>query len=409
MKIQKFTAATTQQAMLDIHQSFGSEALIFSNEKTINGVEILAGIAHDNDRPDPAIDSPTFVHTALNQDIDESTVMQKKNGSIEQYAESLCNNLVETFNKKMKILDSKLAELSKIALGKVTTNFQEDSDDNFSQRNALFRSLLHYGFTAKFINKFADEMLYAECFSKGITRENLSLALSPYIRILEDELINKKNIIAFVGPTGSGKTTTIVKLATHYVLQSGSQSLGLISTDFNYFKNRNKLFEYGNLLKVDVEYANNSDDLALALHAFSDKDLILIDTAAVGVKDPGELDKLIQLLKPHEERISSCLMLPCNMQAAVLDEIISAFNVLKVNDCILTKQDECSCLATALSVVMYYGLSLAYICNGKKISGDMIVASRNKILSELIIDEPISNNLYKMDFTPAVDVHGMVS
>lgn len=382
MKIQKFIAATTQQAMLDIHQVFGAEALIFSNQKTPNGVEVLAGIAHDTDRNDSVIGRQEPMLSEFADDI--NTNEKRSNESIEQYVTSACDSVIEVINKKMQTFDGKLSEITKNMLDKFSGKFQSDSGESINLRNELYQTLLRCGFLSKFIEKFSNEMLHSEYFTKGINQNNLIASLSSYLKVDDDEIITKKGIFALIGPTGAGKTTTIAKLSARYVLQYGAESLGLISTDFNYFKNKANLLEYAKLLKVDLEYAQTANDVGLALHAFSNKKLILIDTFGVGVRDSSTLNNLLNILNPHKDEISPYLVMPCNIQEYILNEIISTMGSTEISGCILTKQDECFCLATTLSVLMYYKLSLAYICNGQKISRDICVANKNKILEDLI-------------------------
>jgi len=92
-------------------------------------------------------------------------------------------------------------------------------------------------------------------------------------------------VIAVVGPTGAGKTTTIAKLAARWCMQHGSQDLALVSTDGYRIGARDQLMTYARILGAPMHAANSGRDLARVLERLKSKKLILIDTAGMGPRD----------------------------------------------------------------------------------------------------------------------------
>ena len=92
-------------------------------------------------------------------------------------------------------------------------------------------------------------------------------------------------IMAVVGPTGAGKTTTIAKLAARWCIQHGSQDLALVSTDGYRIGARDQLTTYARVLGAPIHSANSGMELARVLERLKSKKLILIDTAGMGPRD----------------------------------------------------------------------------------------------------------------------------
>ncbi len=105
------------------------------------------------------------------------------------------------------------------------------------------------------------------------------------IPILQEDLVDRGGVIALVGPTGVGKTTTIAKLAARFCLRHGNRHLALITTDSYRIGAQEQLHNYGRILDVPVRSASTPAELSDALHAFAEKRLVLIDTAGMGQRD----------------------------------------------------------------------------------------------------------------------------
>ena len=109
--------------------------------------------------------------------------------------------------------------------------------------------------------------------------------LAKVLPVADDNLLEAGGIVALVGPTGVGKTTTIAKLAAKFILKHGSKEVALITTDNYRIGAHEQLNTYGRILDVPVRVASSAEELRYLINGFADKRLILIDTAGMSQRD----------------------------------------------------------------------------------------------------------------------------
>jgi flagellar biosynthesis protein FlhF len=197
--------------------------------------------------------------------------------------------------------------------------------------------------------------------------------LATYLRVVDKLKPVNGGVIALVGATGAGKTTTIGKLATRWSMQHGSQDLALVSTDGYRVGARDQLMTYSRLLGAPLHTANSGEELAQALERLKSKKLILIDTAGMGPRDV-RLKEQLAALKLGAARARVFLALPAHGEANALDEAVRSFANLTPDACILTKVDEAASLGAALSTILRHKLRIAYLCNGQRVPEDLHAA-----------------------------------
>jgi flagellar biosynthesis protein FlhF len=185
-------------------------------------------------------------------------------------------------------------------------------------------------------------------------------------------------IIALVGPTGAGKTTTIAKLAARWCMQHGSQDLALVSTDNYRIGARDQLMTYARILGAPMHAANSGRDLARVLDRLKSKKLILIDTAGMGPRDV-RLAEQLSALQLGASRARVLLALPAQGEGHALEEIVQAFAPLNPVACILTKVDEAASLGAVISTTLRHRLKIAYVCDGQRVPEDLHAAHQKRV------------------------------
>jgi len=185
-------------------------------------------------------------------------------------------------------------------------------------------------------------------------------------------------IMAVVGPTGAGKTTTIAKLAARWCMQHGSQDLALVSTDGYRIGAREQLMTYSRILGVPMHAANSGMEIARVLERLKSKKLILIDTAGMGPRDV-RLTEQLAALQLGASRARVLLALPAQGEGHALEEIVQAFARVAPAACILTKVDEAASLGAALSTALRHKLKIAYVCDGQRVPEDLHAAHQKRV------------------------------
>ncbi len=225
-------------------------------------------------------------------------------------------------------------------------------------------------------------MALADLAPRRTTLENPShiplALLAKHLPIVEDLSGISGGVIAVVGPTGAGKTTTIAKLAARWCMRHGSQDLALVSTDSYRIGARDQLLTYARILGAPMHAANSGKDLARVLDKLKSKKLILIDTAGMGPHDV-RLSEQLAALQLGAARARVLLALPAQGEAHALEEIVQAFAPLTPVACILTKVDEAASLGAVISTTLRHKLKIAYVCDGQQVPEDLHAAHRKRV------------------------------
>jgi len=245
MKIKRFLDKDSRSAMAQVRADMGGDAVILSN-KNINGqVELVAAMDFD----EAAIgdnytitDSPTLVD------------LQRELGNLRG------------------LLEGELAQLS-----------WKDMADRPSVKAALYNRLAKLGLSRSLCGAITDKVP-----AKGDLESNWKKALSMLARripVMGDSLLNEGGIVALVGSTGVGKTTTTAKLAARFVMRHGAKQVALITTDCYRIGGQEQLETFANYLGIPMVVATDGQQLKSALDQLSSRKLVLIDTAGMSQRD----------------------------------------------------------------------------------------------------------------------------
>lgn len=214
--------------------------------------------------------------------------------------------------------------------------------------------------------------------------KNVLARFADSLPVVGEEYIARAGMIAFVGATGVGKTTTIGKLAARYVLQYGSSGLALVTTDCYRIAAHEQLKTFGRILDVPVRVVDENHNLDEVLLSLRGKRLVLIDTAGMNAGDPEGIQQK-QMLASVSVRLKKLLVLSCSSQRQLIEKAWSNYQELDLSACVLTKLDESGSLGDALSLAIEKRLPVAYITDGQKIPDDLIVAQRQDLVSRAVV------------------------
>lgn len=197
-------------------------------------------------------------------------------------------------------------------------------------------------------------------------------------------LRRKTFVLAFVGPTGVGKTTTVAKLAAIYKLFENAR-VALISADTYRIAAIEQLQTFANIANIPMDVAYTPEDMARLVRKHQDKDIILIDTVGRNQRQSehiSELAKFIKSANPDEVH----LVLSATSSYRNMLDVYNRFKSLVPNRLIFSKVDEAVCLGYILNVAYKTKLPISYITTGQNVPDDIAVAEP-RVIANLIYKE----------------------
>ncbi|KFZ36887.1 flagellar biosynthesis regulator FlhF [Shewanella mangrovi] len=453
MKIKRFFAKDMRTALAQVKDTLGSDAVIMSNKKVTGGIEIVAAVDYDEPQPKtappqtaifsdisddkvsighvktetrpakaaaPAADSLQALlerqHARLKQQINDNNAQQTVAAETPAWALGLDKpqqpeprNVADSlsFNnhnasknnnaKQSKELESMREELASIRnlLTHQMNALMKDQKNRTDPVGAMLeRKLLEAEFSPAVSAQLAS---LSEHYTPADLVRALPQALANLLDNKGDDVVRQGGIVALVGPTGVGKTTTLAKIAARFVAHHGPDSVVLITTDHYRIGAFEQLATYGKIMGCPVKQANDLKELEQIVYQFRNRKLVLIDTAGMGQRDMRLCEQLDNLAANSRLPIRSYLVLSSTGQRRVLEEAVTHFQRIPLAGAILTKLDESVSLGAALSVLIQSGLSLSYITDGQRVPEDMQVADTLSLAKQALA---LLNKTETQEFNP---------
>jgi len=287
-------------------------------------------------------------------------------------ADSLLMEMSKELKSLRSAMDSKLSSVSWAAMSQ-TNPVRADLLQRLAGMS-ISRKL-----SVKIANRFANHTDPELVFSQA------QELLAKVLPVAEDDLLQHGGIVALVGPTGVGKTTTIAKLAAKFILKHGARQVALITTDNYRIGAHEQLNTYGRILDVPVRVASSAAELRNLITGFSDKRLILIDTAGMSQRDM-KLVEQINTLQQSGIAIKSYLVMSAATEYKAMNEIIKAFQVFEPQASILTKLDEAATIGSAVSSIIENNLPLSFIADGQQVPEDMHSPCARTLIAQCVAE-----------------------
>ncbi len=191
------------------------------------------------------------------------------------------------------------------------------------------------------------------------------------------------HVIALVGPTGVGKTTTIAKLAANMKLRENKR-VGLITIDTYRIAAVDQLRTYAQIIEVPLRTAATPQEMTQAIYAMRGMDVVLIDTVGRSQNDQLRLNQLRAFLTAADaDEVHLVVAGTVNRRCAA--NIVSRFGPLGVNRVIVTKLDEAEAYGTVLNLAGDIQSPLSYISAGQEVPDDISPANPHE-LARLIVE-----------------------
>ena len=363
MKIKRFFAADIRQAMRMVKEELGADAVIMSNKSVEGGIEIVAAQDFDDQsihtkleeqkadkKQSPAskakkIILPNFdaakkrlqllenerkqklaaantpeqpmrrnidqyVGYAEKIQIREKTVAISATNTPNSVAKKISLNISNLPENQISLSDKLLLDMSqelkylRTTMDTKLANISRNFHSNVTPiRSELLLRLMDMSISKKLSTMIANHFInHSDLESALIKAQEMLVKVLP---IATDNLLENGGIIALVGPTGVGKTTTIAKLAANFSLKHGANQAALITTDNYRIGAHEQINTYARVLNIPIRVASSAQELRHLINSFADKRLILIDTAGMGQRDMKLVEQINTLQQNDLSRVRS--------------------------------------------------------------------------------------------------------
>lgn len=437
MNARKFIAASSRDALKLVRVELGEDAVILSNRKVPEGVEIVAiagsDLAHISetritgvgaapkvgnpqptqgwaelipskaDNPQPTRSGKLTVQAAnqaaaLGAKVLDTNI-QHESGRV---AAPKVGNAVsetkvapeikvapETRNEtpEQQTLLSEIKSMRNLLQEQMACFSWSDMQQRSPVRSGLLRDMLNVGFSP-LLSRQLLEKIPAD---GGLDWLHRAIGHNLRVATLQEDVVARGGVYALVGPTGVGKTTTTAKLAARAVVRYGADKVALVTTDSYRIGAHEQLKIYGKILGVSVHAVRNTEDLKLTLSGLKHKHLVIIDTMGVGQRD-SRVAEQAQMF--DESGVQRLLLLNATSSGSTLDDVVKMYGGAGVIGCIPTKLDEAVTLGTVLDVVVRHKLTMHYIASGQRVPEDLHEVNLEYLLHRVFKDVGKSSSAF---------------
>ncbi|MGD8943378.1 MAG: flagellar biosynthesis protein FlhF [Desulfobacterales bacterium] len=195
---------------------------------------------------------------------------------------------------------------------------------------------------------------------------------------------NGARVVAVVGPSGVGKTTTVAKLAARHVIEQ-HQAVALISLDADRIGSCSELKVYARAIGLPLITADTPAAFQAAVGQFNDVDLVLVDTPGLNPAKPDEMDDLKTCLGAVDP-LDIHLAFSAMTKASDLNNMLERLESLGVAGLIFTKLDESCTYGNIINLLNDHPLPLSYLTGGRQVPDDIEIGSLKKVVNLLLAE-----------------------
>ena len=325
-----------------------------------------------------------------NEGMSSHGLMQESSAAIEKKLDSLETLLVSQMQKaeEERELAKKEREKEEVERNKEVEQVEEDSEQEKFIR-LLYNTMINGEVDQKYANQILQDIesskkpnvpfdyILANVYQKMILKFGMSDGILP--------AEEGPKVVAFIGPTGVGKTTTIAKVASHYAVEE-KKKIALLTADTYRIAAAEQLRTYANILEVPFRVIYTEDELQSAVADFREYDYIFLDTIGHSYQNEEQIMGMKNILKAMEEVAETQVFLVLSATTKYRDllKIVETYNEIAKYQLIFTKLDETDTLGNLLNLKLYTDSEIAYVTCGQNVPSDIEKFNPQKTVKQLL-------------------------
>ena len=420
MNARKFIAASSRDALKLVRIELGADAVILSNRKVAEGVEIVAvagselahlsetrvsgGSAVEQRGPDRSPQRAGSEARAKDnaqaqvpgrlsaQGANQAAALGAKVLEANTMRETVAASKTKDTTAEQQTLLSEIKNMRNMMQEQMARLSWSDMQQRDPVRSGLLRDMLNVGFSPMLSRQLLEKIPA----DGGLDWLRRMLGHNLRVATVQEDVVARGGVYALVGPTGVGKTTTTAKMAARAVVRYGADKVALVTTDSYRIGAHEQLKIYGKILGVSVHAVRDTEDLKLTLSGLKHKHLVLIDTMGVGQRDSRVAEQAQMFDAVGVQRL---LLLNATSSGGTLDDVVKMYGGTSVIGCIPTKLDEAVTLGTVLDVVVRHKLTMHYIASGQRVPEDLHEVNLEYLLHRVFKDVGKTSPAFAMQET----------
>lgn len=372
MRIKTFQASSVQEALSLARQDLGDDAVVLNTRQVKSGgllglggsnkVELMVAVDDEPSNsnttqtpPRPPVSSTEECAPSQTQVRSVSAATYNMLGSVE---EPKVEQIGSQQSDEIAQLRLELKHLTSVVYGLL--NSKTDTPSTRTDTPLILR----LGVGETIVREHMPELIHIE------DRNRLTSELARMLRPLAVPPIpNTPKVIALVGPTGVGKTTTLAKLAARFSIEQNKR-VALVTADTFRIGAVEQLRTYARIMGVPLEIALSPDEVKMGVEKHADCDVVLIDTVGRSPRHSEHLKELKAFLDPIGNA-EAHLVIAASLSADVQREVLETFSVFSPSQLIVTKLDEAPNSGCLVNLPFISGLGISCITAGQNVPQDI--------------------------------------
>lgn len=286
-----------------------------------------------------------------------------------------------------KMLLDEITQL-KTQLEQMKTSLQSEIMEDDKVISQVRELLIRKGIAPKWLDVLLNTVVGTPIAEKNTLLVSYILEEIDEVLKVKQEDLSKSKVVMLVGPTGTGKTTTIAKLAARYAyMLDRPYKVALFNLDSYKVGAVEQLAHYADIMQIDYVTVESVEHFQEGLESLDTYDIILVDTAGMSPFDTQKFIKTIEYVNSDINRdLEVVLVLPATVKYEDMEDIYKNFSFLNLDSVIITKFDETKHLGTLLNFMLIYNIPMSYFCMGQEVPNDLQIASKEYLVEHFIGD-----------------------